>query len=293
MGINSEAAAFLGEARRSGVSFGRVLTLGRLNLNADRRALTAIAASLGRDASLADDSAGEYSEKYLRLMLGADEVASIDNSDYEGASFTHDLNVPVPASLEQRFDAVIDGGTLEHVFNFPAALASCMRMVATGGRLFIFTPANNHLGHGFYQFSPELFFRSLGADRGFEIERMEAVQHRYAGTEYGSLGPRYGVADPARVGSRVTLVNARPVTLMVQARKVAHVDDPFAAFPQQSDYTEMWSHGKVDRPVQGPSAARRVAQLLPPGVKLRLRNEFERRFVHSFRNKTFYKPLSE
>ena len=33
------------------------------------------------------------------------------------------------------------------------------------------TPANNFFGHGFYQFTPELFFRIFSAANGFEVER--------------------------------------------------------------------------------------------------------------------------
>jgi len=36
----------------------------------------------------------------------------------------------------------------------------------------IHTPASNLCGHGFYQFSPELFYRALNATNGFEVERM-------------------------------------------------------------------------------------------------------------------------
>ena len=61
-----------------------------------------------------------------------------------------------------QFDVVYDGGTLEHVFNFPVALRNAMELLRPGGRLFtIHTCANNLCGHGFYQFSRELFYRTL------------------------------------------------------------------------------------------------------------------------------------
>lgn len=75
----------------------------------------------------------------------------------------------MPASLHAKYDAVIDSGTPEHVFNFPVALASAMSMVRKGGYLFVVTMANNHCGHGFYQFSSELFFRALARENGFRI----------------------------------------------------------------------------------------------------------------------------
>jgi len=36
-----------------------------------------------------------------------------------------------------------------------------MRLVKVGGTVMIATTANNHLGHGFYQFSPEWGFRTF------------------------------------------------------------------------------------------------------------------------------------
>jgi 2-polyprenyl-3-methyl-5-hydroxy-6-metoxy-1,4-benzoquinol methylase len=53
---------------------------------------------------------------------------------------------------------VFDGGTLEHIFDYPTAIKNCMKMVKPGGHLLLTTPANNWFGHGFYQFSPELFY---------------------------------------------------------------------------------------------------------------------------------------
>ena len=296
MGINSESAAFLCEARAAGASFGRVLTLGRQNLNVDRETLRALAARHGVDTASADESAREYCETFFTRFLGAQSVDAVDHSGYEGAVLTHDLNQPIPPQWEQRYDAVVDGGTLEHVFNFPTAIANCMRLVREGGRLFVFTPANNQLGHGFYQFSPELFFRTLAPAHGFEIENMVAVQFRYASTECGSTGHVYRVADPASVGSRITLVNSRPVTLMIRARKTAHRSAPFEMFPQQSDYSHIWETGDGDStpPPRAVSRsflrapARLVKRMLPSGVGERLRNEYDRRFVHSFRNKSFY-----
>lgn len=296
MGINTETAEFLCESRAAGASFQRVLTLGRLNLNVSRAALRSLAKRFGVDASAADDSAQDYSEGFLRHFLGAESIEAVDHSAYEGAAITHDLNKPVRAEWERRYDAIIDGGTLEHVFNFPVAIANCMRLAKEGGRLFIFTPANNQLGHGFYQFSPELFYRTLDPAHGFEVEAMLAVQSRFASTECGSIGSRFSVADPASVGSRITLVNSRPVTLMIRARKVAHLDDPLAISPQQSDYGEVWDAGDgnavAPQRTQGLSALlkrpARLARRLMPGVEERLRNEYDRRYVHSFHNKAFY-----
>src|SRR6185295_9992131 len=108
--------------------------------------------------------------------LGARKVFALDASAFEGAQVVHDLNLPIGPDLQEKFDLVYDGGTLEHVFNFPVALKNCMQLVRPGGQLILHTVTNNYCGHGFYQFSPELFFRALSPENGFEMERM--VLHR-------------------------------------------------------------------------------------------------------------------
>ena len=100
-----------------------------------------------------------YAEKLFEF-LGAEEVVAIDNSSYEGAGIVADMNAPINASLKDRFSAIIDGGCLEHVFNFPQAIRNCMEMLSVGGHFIGITPANNFCGHGFYQFSPELYLQS-------------------------------------------------------------------------------------------------------------------------------------
>jgi hypothetical protein len=69
---------------------------------------------------------GSYSDGFLKEFLGAQSISILDYSSYEGANIIHDLNSPVPQNLEGRFDAVIDSGSLEHVFNFPIAIANIM-----------------------------------------------------------------------------------------------------------------------------------------------------------------------
>src|SRR5829696_928079 len=65
-----------------------------------------------------------YAEPFLE-HLGAEKIVSFDASDYENASVAHDFNQPIPAEFRNRFSVVLDGGKLEHVFNFPIAINNC------------------------------------------------------------------------------------------------------------------------------------------------------------------------
>jgi SAM-dependent methyltransferase len=237
MGLDINAVQFLIAARQAGVEFGEVLTLGRQDLNVYPAKMRKLLAAHGLPAGLFATEATDtkFSEPVFK-SLGAKLVSALDASAFEGAAFVHDLNKPIGAELRERFDLVYDGGTLEHVFNFPVALQNCMEMVRGGGRLFLHTVANSYCGHGFYQFSPELFFRAFSPENGYELERI--IAHRM-----GPFGNWYEVSDPERIRSRVELVSFAPIQLLIQARRT-RVAPVFAKAPQQSDYTPRWT----DRP---------------------------------------------
>ncbi len=244
MGLDREATTALLLARSAGAEFSRPLMLGRQRMHIQPRDLVAAFATAGLDLPLdrARALAGEqdgFVEPLLRL-LGAGEPASMDNSDFEGSSLVHDLNVPVADDLHGRYSLVWDGGTLEHVFNFPTAIANAMAMTALDGHYLGMAPANNWMGHGFFQFSPELWFRVLSPENGFRVEWMLIKASRHPASRW------YRIRDPQEVGERVTLTARTRGTIYVLARRVE--ERPLLAVtPQQSDYAEAWSTGTVDR----------------------------------------------
>jgi hypothetical protein len=176
-------------------------------------------------------AADRWAEPLLE-HLGAKEVHSVDASGYEDSTFVHDLNEGLPAATRGSYTTVLDGGTLEHVFNFPAALRGALEAVEVGGHYVAITPTNNWLGHGFYQFSPELYFRVLSPENGYNLRCM-LIRGYQTGAHW------YRIADPAEVGHRVAGLNAWPAELYVFAQRVA--DRPVLdAWPQQSDYVVAW-----------------------------------------------------
>jgi SAM-dependent methyltransferase len=152
------------------------------------------------------------------------------------------MNLPVPVHFRESFDLVYDGGTLEHIYNFPQAVTNCMDMLRVSGLLVISTPSNNFLGHGFYQFSPELFYRLFSPENGFRVERMLAF-------DCARGGPRYEVRDPKEMGRRVELLaTGCRVQLWVEARKIRPVAHDQFAVPQQSDYVRQWTKRENSEP---------------------------------------------
>jgi hypothetical protein len=249
----------------------RTATIGRQAFVPDpaslRLVFSALALDLDPDEFLA---ANPFGEAFFSL-LGAEEVVSLDYSSYEGATVLHDMNLPVPAELRERFSVVHDGGTIEHVFDIAQALKNCMEMVEVGGHFTQVNVANNLMGHGFWQFSPELVFRAFSVANGYQIEAV--LMH-----ELVPGGGWYLVADPDELHARVQLCNDRPTYILTVAKRVARTEI-FATPPQQSDYVAAWN-ALTDPPAEpvvdahagtrGASAARRVLDLrrhVPTAVK--------------------------
>jgi SAM-dependent methyltransferase len=238
MGIEWNTAKFLLTCRGS-VAFTRTLTLGRQCLFVSQDALRSLVQQSGFMPTDADNVFLKKSDNFgyaegLFELLGAREVTSLDCSDFEGASVIHDLNEPLPTTYREQYDLVYDGGTLEHVFNFPRALRSAMEAVRIGGHILLHTPTNNYCGHGFYQLSPELFYRALSQENGFQVERMIAF-FPFEGSRW------YDVEDPAKAGCRVEIARAsHRVLLLVLGRRIHRVEI-FRNVPQQSDYVAGWN----------------------------------------------------
>jgi SAM-dependent methyltransferase len=99
-------------------------------------------------------------------LYGDTQVDVIDFAQYEGSELIHDMSTPIPDDFAGRYDLVIDAGTTEHIFDFSTALSNCVRMLKVGGLVYHNVPMNM-LNHGFYNFSPTLFF-DFYEDNGFE-----------------------------------------------------------------------------------------------------------------------------
>ena len=236
MGITKEDSKFLFYSKTLGVSFDKTLTLGRQYLYVTKPEINEQISKF-KNVDLSPDSVDfldEYCEPLLKI-LGSNHTDSMDFSAYEKATIIHDLNTPVAANLKNKFSVVLDSGTLEHIFDFKTAVKNCMEMVEIGGHFIGITPVNNLMGHGFYQFTPELLFSVFSSQNGFQMVKMIIA----ACDENGKFYQWYEVANPAVIGSRLHLVNEHPTYVMYVAKKIAEVNI-FETLPQQSDYVTTW-----------------------------------------------------
>lgn len=261
MGLERDALLFLAAARADGVSFTKSATLGRQAVVFPRRVFLDAYATAGCAPRNRPPRVVRGWVDPILADFGAEQTESIDASDYEGASRLHDMNTEIPDDFVDRFTMVLDAGTLEHIFDFPTAIRNCMRMVAPGGHLLLVTPTNNEAGHGFYQFSPELFYRVLAPRYGFMVEDMLLRDK----------GPRraqwYRVSDPDAVGARAQYTTRSVTYLYVRARRIGDVPALLPA-PQQSDYTAHWEQrGMPPAERTRLGAVRRAAGDLAPGLK--------------------------
>lgn len=285
MGIDHQGARLLLFCKRLGVDFSAVATIGRQGLYLEPSHLQRIFSDFGRtldDAALGNlvDEGDGFAEGLFRV-LGAQCVDAFDLSAYEGATHVHDMNLAVDKAHHGKYSLVLDGGSLEHVFQVATALRNCMEMVRVGGHFVSIAPANNFFGHGFYQFSPEFYFRALSRANGFEVLHMFAVAP-------GPAQTWYRVRDPAHVHERVTLTGPEPVYLLVVARRVAG-GPLFSENPQQSDYATLWGGSPSEQ--ERTSAARFPAPPTPEDMP-RSRNRVAfaasatiRKFAQRFRGR--------
>lgn len=269
MGIDVTSARFLMLCAQCGVDFSQSLMLGRQEMHGDAQKFSIAARECGfkldDEVILAFlDQKPAYAEPFL-AALGATSIDSMDAASYEDATIIHDLNVPLPAELKNRFSMVFDGGTIEHVFNFPIAMKNSMELVRVGGHLIQITTANNHMGHGFYQFSPEVFYRVLSPENGFVVEGV----YLYESSGLGDLtGVAYSAVDPARLKRRVQLRNVDETLIVVRSRRVS--DCPILEkTPQQSDYAALWN--VQDQPT---FAKRKISQSASKALRMKLREIF-------------------
>ncbi len=169
MGINAQVATVIAYLKANDFVGDEILSLGRQDRSFSLKDLRNINRNVGAgwtesqmEASVKDPLA----ETFLNLS-GFKVSRSIDASDFEGADIVHDLNLEIPTNLQETTSFFYDGGTLEHVFNVATSFKNVFDLLKVGGIALFAPPANNQCGHGFYQFSPELFFRVLGTN-GFD-----------------------------------------------------------------------------------------------------------------------------
>ena len=235
MGIDNSAAKLLVTARiENSVNFNKSVVVGRQRNYISKN----LARKLKSHFSIPEkDFDNEYSE-FLFKALGAENLSCLDISSYEGADIIQDLNVPLSDEFVGKFSCVVDIGTSEHVMNVAQSISNLRNLCSVGGHVIMLNPANNWLGHGFYQFSPELFYRSFSDEFGFKINQVFLIEKHIFGEKWFRLN------DPKNEGRRVSIATKHPSYIGVIAEKTSNSQ---VVSTNQSDYELAWQENKVSK----------------------------------------------
>ena len=129
------------------------------------------------------------------------------------------------------YDTVLNFGTLEHIFNISEALKSCSVLCKNGGQIFHIMPSNNFCGHGFYQFSPELFFSLYSDKNGYtetEVFLSDTTDDRFI----------YKI-NPPKNGERINIFSFNSLYLLCRTVFIENKLSELSV--QQSDYLHSWN----------------------------------------------------
>jgi hypothetical protein len=252
MGIDFHGLKFLRYAH-SKKPFGSVVTIGRQGLHLPPWRVRDIL-----ELKALPDF-GAYGERLIMECFGATSVDSYDNSDYESATHVWDMNRPL--APEKKYDTVIDLGCLEHVYNVTQALKNVSSLANPGAQIVHVLPANGYCGHGFWQFSPELFFTLYSERNGYrdtEVMLADLANER-----------SWFIVKKPRGGKRADVVTSKELYVLVRTT----VPEAFSHDNvQQSDYSFAWDKSTAaveksiapvvqkERPEERPQPALAVAR---------------------------------
>jgi hypothetical protein len=199
MGITRGTISLLAMSIKSSNLTGDAITFGVQGVDANLKLAKQKIKAAGYECSVIGDddvvidNITQYGDTIHQMtlfkMLGFKDIHSIDYFPDENPTFTLDLNKPIPSELNEKYDLVFDGGTTEHCFNVPQVMRNAVNLLksedkdGTAGMIIHYLPMNKSIDHGFYQFSPTLFFDYYAAN-GFEDMQMKihfqnAIQEKY------------------------------------------------------------------------------------------------------------------
>lgn len=158
--------------------------------------------------------------QYLMHELGID-MTVIDIAEVRGGEVICDLNKSMSNELSNRFDIVLDGGTLEHCFNVGQAITNLLSFAKTDGFIFHCNPLCM-INHGFFNFSPT-FYHDFYSDNGHRL-----VSPIYCGTKRGLDHEIVKLPNTERLNSV-----AQESTIWVVAQKT---HDRPVIWPMQTKY---------------------------------------------------------
>lgn len=156
MAIEFEDMLLLKEINQQWPLAGRVLILGDCDFHFK-----------SRDLSLALEKFS-VSEALFKKQF---QFSVVDTVDIAGnPTILHDLAQPFPSTIE-KYDFIIDAGTIFHCFDVASALKNVNKILAKDGRIFHISALSGFYGRGYFNLHPK-FFQDFYLLNGYHIENM-------------------------------------------------------------------------------------------------------------------------
>ena len=219
MALTFHTFKFLEKLKKNNLNFGETLTIGRLNNLLEKEDFKLLNIQIDQNV---------YADNLLKQHFNLLSLNALDYSSFEDADIIHDLNIPLENSNKQ-FNTIIDFGTSEHVFNVIECLKNISNLCKINGHIVHCLPANNNCGHGFWQFSPELFFNIYDNRNGFDETEIFLINLFDKKNWYK--------INKQKIGERLELNSKEPLYLLVKTKKIGK---NLYQNINQSDYEQQW-----------------------------------------------------
>jgi hypothetical protein len=219
MGLDVCAIKYLNYCKKY-QNFNKTISLGRQQIHTDTKSF------------FGGTSYHLWCEELLINEFKSTTVDSMDISNFEGANIIHDLNKIVDdKNIIGAYDTVLDIGTLEHLFNINNALINVSKLCKVGGQIIHVLPTNQQCGHGFWQFSPELFFSLYTEKNGYSDT--EVFTANYLSGDFEKL-------NKPENGQRLLIHSESPTYVAVRTK--LRCENFSHQNVQQSDYIPQWKN---------------------------------------------------
>jgi SAM-dependent methyltransferase len=169
----------------------------------------------------------QITDRALFRLLGVSRAMALDHSDYEGAEIVADLNFPI--KTDRRADFILDGSTLDNIFNPAQGIQNLARLLRPGGRLI---SANVYSNHNFpYTILTPLWLLDYFVINGFSDCRVYVEMDVPNGRNYFTINLDHLLNEGRSVSA---FVSPYPMATLVFAEKgPLSTDDKF---PSQQHY---------------------------------------------------------
>ena len=263
MALTFHTFKFLEKLKKNNLNFGETLTIGRLNNLLEKEDFKLLNIQIDQNV---------YADKLLKQYFNLLSLNALDYSSFEDADIIYDLNIPLE-NPNKQFNTIIDFGTSEHVFNVTECLKNISNLCKINGHIVHCLPANNNCGHGFWQFSPELFFSIYDNTNGFDETEIFLINLFDKKNWYK--------INKQKIGERLELNSKEPLYLLVKTKKIGK---NLYQNINQSDYEQQWLND------QYPSAFKKKRLSL---LNKRIKDLFKFFLRSNIITKSFYKRLEK